>query len=230
MTYRIQDGWVVFDDGARIRAISGAQEDLLGASGPDLSSIVDASSYADATQVDFVLNIGYTPPDTEGGVSFGDPEAAGYVGLSDAIRSGTEADAYVGTVAVNSSLSDVLRSSGQSPQEAFNPDQFNPNVNTSIPDFSVMDVVDSVVSNISKLTGAAISAYSAFGKSGGTTSSKPDSGTPAGSTPSLWQRLFGGPVSTAPGASGNPVSPLLLGGAVAAFALVLFLLGQRSRA
>lgn len=228
MDYRLESGWVIFDDGTRIRSISGAQEDLLGASGPDLSSIVDASTYADATQVDFVLNIGYTPPDTEGGVTFGDPAAAGYVGLSDAIRSGTEADAYVGTVAVNSSLSDVLRSSGQTPQEAFNPDQFNPNVNSSIPDFNVMDVVDSVVSNISKLTGTAISAFSAFGKSGGTTSSKATSGSP-NTQPSLWNRLFGGPVSTAPGASGNPVSPLLLGGAVAAFALVIFLLvGKRS--
>lgn len=212
MLVTISGGYAVFPDGTRVRTISGAQEwdPGLGDQPADLVTAYD---------VDFVLNVGGAQVDSGGGVPYGDPEAAGYVGLSDALRSGESADAYVGSVATNSSLSDILRSygiegtvSGPSEGGTYTTGGADPtNSISGTQSWNITDVIDSAVKGIAAIGQIALSAV-ALSKSGGSTggsSANPAAGAQgsfADSIRSLGQRIFG----YSPGPSGNPTAPAMM--------------------
>lgn len=215
MDYVIEGGYAIFPDGSRVRAISGGQ-DL-----PTVDFQTDPNALVDAFNVDFVLNVGGPVVDT-GGVPFGDPAAAGYVGLSDYIRGGGNPELYTGTVATNSSLSDILRTTGGdvSRESAFDPSVFNPNAPGTPSDWSITSVIDSVTKGIVGLGGTAIGLLNA--------TRSPSSGqrAPSGGSPgqTLGQRIFG----MNPGAGGNLPQMLVWAAFAAVGGLLIFTLGRRT--
>jgi len=213
--WTIHDGWVYFDDGTRVRAISGAQDvntlDFQALGG-------EPSDLVEAFNVDFVLTVGGDPSMDIGGVPFGDPaDDAGYVGLSDALRSGDTGGEYIGNVATNSSLSDILR--GNEPSPGFDVNQYNPNAPGTPSDWSITDVIDSVTKGIGALAGAAVSVFNA------TKSASGGQRAPSGATgQTLAQRLFG----ANPGASGNLPQVVLWGSLLAVGTFLMFAMIRRA--
>lgn len=182
MRYTVHDGWIIFPDGTRVRAICGAQDDsgipveftnIFETGSPDPTGTIDAVGYGDS------------------GVPFAASNPSD-VSLSDVLRSGgspTTAES------INAgSLSDILRSGAESPP--FDPGQMNPNVDSAIQQANdpngpgVMDVVETVVKQGFMLAKTLL---------GGKGSANPASRNATATGPSLWQRVFG----TTPGQGGN---------------------------
>src|SRR5216684_3543192 len=199
MSAVLVNGYWEYDDGTRLKAISGAQE---------LPEVTDASSFVTATNMDFVASWSPNQGDLYvdiGGVPYGDAEAAGYVGLSDAVRSGMSGDAYIGTTATNSSLSDILRTYGpegsaSGEQPGFTATDFGTGP-AGAEGLKITDVFDIITKSLSTAAGIAFAGLAAS-KAGSANPGAPTGS--AGAAPSVAQRLFGGYL---PGASGNPVLP-----------------------
>ncbi len=171
----------------------------------------DPADLVQAFNVDFVLNVGGEPLLDTGGVPFGDPETAGYVGLADYLRSGGDPESYIATVNATSTA-DILRSGGDSP--GFDPAVYNPNPPGVPSDWNITDVFKSITSGIAALGGTAVALIGATKSP--SSGQRAASGAPAGQ--SLAQRLFG----VNPGASGNVPSALLWGGMLAVVAFLGF--------
>lgn len=209
MMFTLENGYVVFEDGSRIKAISGAQ-DL-----PDVQ-IETPSDLVDAFNVDFVLNVGGDDM-TDGGVPFGDPDVAGYMGLSDFLRDGGDSGDYLGTVANNSSLSDAVRSGSEG--GAFNPDTMSTAGAGQSSDFNITSVIDSVTKGILSLGQLALAGVAVSkSPSGGQTTAS------GGTKPSLAQQLG---LGLGPGVSGAPVNMLFFAAILAAVGFVIFTLARR---
>ena len=215
MSAELRDGYWYYDDGTRLKAISGAQ-DLEGL------EIGSPSDWVTATQMDFTATWSPTQGDLYvdlGGVPYGDPEAAGYVGLADFLRSGGDPEGYLGTVSTNSSLSDAVR--GGSEGGAFDPATFTPYQSGSgqPSGFNITNVIDSVSKGIAALGGVALGALAlSKAPSGG---QRDASGRPVGQT--LAQRVFG----MSPTAAGNAPSMLFLVALMAAGGFLFYMLARR---
>jgi hypothetical protein len=202
--YTIADGWIVFDDGTRVKAISGGQD----------APTLDFSP-------DFVLNVNSDlpssgipetdlPGELGGGVPFGDTTSPGNLSMADIIRTGGDP-----TMVDSGSLSDALRSGTGAP---FDPSTFNPNVPAAdqAGSVNVMDVVKTV-------TGLGAGIASIFLGRGG--SSNPAANRSASNgTPTLAQRLFG----MNPGPAGSTPNSNMLGVLVAILAVIGFIIFYRS--
>lgn len=193
----------------------------------DFSSIqfqYDAGQLVADMGVDFNLTVGAQPMILEyGGVPYGDPEVAGYTGLSDFIRSGGTSEAYVAAVN-NGSLSDILR--GDVPSPGFDPTVYNSNGASVVKDWNITSVIDSITKGIASIGGVALGAVSLAKGSTATTRS---SGTGARDTtgagkPSLASTMFGGLL---PGAGGNMPQLLMWGAILTAGGFLVYTLARR---
>lgn len=223
MDYRIEGPWIIFDDGTCMASISGAQENF---SAIEFQSA--AGQLVDDMRVDYVLNVGGDVSGTGGialsdaGVPYGGDYAAGYTGLSDAIRSGYDPETYIASVN-SGSLSDILRGGGESP--GFDPNAFNPNSPTVSADWNITDLIGSITKGVATIGGVVLGAIGASKSAGSQSGPGSNTGTQGSSQP-LAQRLFGG---LTPGASGNVPSLLLYGSLAAIAAMLLFMLGKQAR-
>lgn len=159
-----------------------------------------------------------------GGVPFGDPEAAGYVGLSDFIRSGGDSEGYVAAVNQNS-LSDILRGGGDSP--GFDPAVFNANGASVVKDWNITSVIDSITKGIGALGGIALGAVGlsrSAGSGSGGSAGTGNRAQPGQNQPSLASQMFGGLL---PGAGGNLPQMLMWGALLVAGGFLIYTLARR---
>jgi hypothetical protein len=202
--YVIENGFIVFEDGTRVKAISGGQDEVAVDFSPDYVLNVNSDLPSGTPTADLPGTLG-------GGVPFGDTTSAGNVSLADIIRTGGDP-----TMVDSGSLSDALRSGTGAP---FDPSTLNPGVSSTdqASSINVMDVVKTV-------TGLGAGIASIFLGRGG--SSNPSANRSAtNGTPTLAQRLFG----TSVGASGNTPNTGLMGMVVVALAVIGIMLFFRAR-